>query len=84
MVNERLVERLIAPGRFLEPSDTAAAALFGEALADIFPKRRVWGGAPLNVARHLHAFGVQSLLITCLGLDPLGDELLQAIQELLS
>ena len=82
MTNQRLVEHLIAPGQSLESSDTATVVLFGEALVDIFPQMRVWGGAPLNVARHLHGFGRQSLLVTCLGLDALGDELLQAITAL--
>ncbi|HJT50968.1 MAG TPA: carbohydrate kinase, partial [Nitrosospira sp.] len=31
--------------------------LFGEILIDRFPDRDVLGGAPLNVARHLRAFG---------------------------
>lgn len=79
MANPRLAEQRTAPDRHVEPRRRATVALFGEALADIFPERRVWGGAPLNVARHLHAFGLPSLLITSLGLDTLGDELLHAI-----
>ncbi len=63
------------------PATGRRVALFGEALADIFPHQRVWGGAPLNVARHLHRFGAQPLFVTCLGSDDLGDELFQAIAE---
>lgn len=62
-------------------SSKPAVVLFGEALVDMFPHLRVWGGAPLNVARHLHAFGEHSILITCLGLDPLGDDLFQFITD---
>jgi len=53
--------------------------LFGEVLVDIFPERRVLGGAPFNVARHLRAFGLHPLLITRVGQDQLRDELLAAM-----
>ena len=53
--------------------------LFGEVLADVFPERRVLGGAPFNVARHLRAFGLHPLLITRVGQDQLRDELLAAM-----
>ena len=55
--------------------------LFGEVLADIFPDRKVLGGAPFNVARHLKAFGQNPLLITRLGHDALGDEVLDAMAQ---
>ena len=55
--------------------------LFGEVLADIFPDRRVLGGAPFNVARHLRAFGLHPLLITRVGQDQLRDELLAAMKR---
>lgn len=53
-------------------------AVFGEVLADIFPDQSVLGGAPLNVARHLQAFGLQPLLISRIGQDALGERLLAA------
>lgn len=49
--------------------------LFGEYLADVFPDRRIPGGAPFNVACHLAAFGVFAMLASRLGRDALGDEL---------
>lgn len=55
--------------------------LFGEVLADIFPDRTVLGGAPFNVARHLKAFGQNSLLITRLGNDALRDEILDMMSQ---
>jgi fructokinase len=55
--------------------------LFGEVLADIFPDRKVLGGAPFNVARHLKAFGQNPLLITRLGHDALADEVLDAMAQ---
>jgi len=50
--------------------------LFGEILADIFPDRSVLGGAPFNVARHLKAFGRNPVLLTRVGDDELGREVL--------
>lgn len=57
-------------------------ALFGEVLADIFPDRSVLGGAPFNVARHLQAFGLSPLLITRVGDDQLGRELVATMTRL--
>jgi hypothetical protein len=38
--------------------------VFGEVLADIFPEKTILGGAPFNVARHLHAFQQHSILVS--------------------
>lgn len=50
--------------------------LFGEVLADVFPERLVLGGAPFNVARHLQAFGCEPLLLSRVGDDALGRDVL--------
>lgn len=55
--------------------------LFGEVLADEFPDRYVLGGAPFNVARHLQAFGLHPVLITRVGNDALGEELLNSMAD---
>lgn len=48
-------------------------AIFGEVLFDHFPDgRRVLGGAPFNVAWHLHAFGEAPYLISRVGTDDAG------------
>lgn len=57
-------------------------ALFGEVLVDAFPDRKVLGGAPFNVARHLRAFGLDPLLITRTGNDEIRDELLRTMSRL--
>lgn len=56
-----------------------SVVLFGEALIDELPSGPVPGGAPLNVARHLRAFGVDPLLITRVGRDEPGDLLVAAM-----
>jgi fructokinase len=45
----------------------------------MFPDRSVLGGAPFNVARHLAAFGLDTLLVSRVGGDDLGREALAAM-----
>ena len=45
------------------------AVCFGEVLLDCFPHGKKIGGAPLNVALRLHALGVNSTVISCIGAD---------------
>lgn len=55
--------------------------IFGESLFDVFPDgRRVLGGAPFNVAWHLQGFGAQPLLLSRVGTDPEGDEILSRMR----
>jgi len=49
---------------------------FGEALWDIVQGRRVPGGAPMNVALRLRSHGLNAELLSRVGNDALGDELL--------
>lgn len=53
-------------------------ACYGEVLWDIFPggQRRI-GGAPFNVAYHLSRMGVEAYMISSVGNDDLGNELLE-------
>ena len=52
----------------------------GEVLFDVMPDgRRVLGGAPFNVAWHLQAFGLRPLVITRVGADEEGGEVLAAM-----
>lgn len=50
---------------------------FGEALWDCLPAGRHAGGAPLNVAAHLAQLGASASLISAVGADALGDDILQ-------
>ena len=52
----------------------------GEVLYDEMPDgARVLGGAPFNVAWHLEAFGLRPLVITRVGADDSGDDVLAAM-----
>lgn len=54
---------------------------FGEILWDIFPMHKVAGGAPLNVAFHANNFGMNSQIISTIGNDELGKELITFLAE---
>lgn len=55
-------------------------AIFGEALADVFPDRTVIGGAPLNVSRHLNALQMHPIFVTRLGRDALKETIFNTLQ----
>lgn len=49
---------------------------YGEVLWDLLPTGKIAGGAPMNVAFHAETFGLQTSLISRVGADELGRELL--------
>ncbi len=57
------------------------ACCFGEVLWDVFPTYKNIGGAPLNVALRLQSFGVNTSIISRVGDDENGKELLQYIND---
>ncbi|MGE4529069.1 MAG: PfkB family carbohydrate kinase [Rhodospirillaceae bacterium] len=60
---------------------TASPLIFGEVLFDRFPDgSAVLGGAPFNVAWHLHAFGARPLFISRIGADAPGREVRAAMR----
>jgi fructokinase len=54
--------------------------ILGEVLGDVFPEQTIIGGAPYNVARHSHAFGLDVHLLTAVGKDALGQRILNEMQ----
>jgi fructokinase len=54
----------------------------GEILWDLLPSGRQLGGAPANFACHARALGAESRLITRVGDDPLGREILERLRGL--
>lgn len=54
----------------------------GEVVWDIFPDRRVLGGAPVNVAYHLRSLGMEVAVVTRVGSDPLAAETLARLAGL--
>ncbi len=54
---------------------------FGEVLWDILPGGAVPGGAPMNVAYHLHKLKKNPALITSIGVDEKGKELIKIFTD---
>ncbi len=53
----------------------------GELLWDILPDGKKIGGAPGNFAYHSSQFGFESAVVSAIGDDKLGDEILENLQE---
>ena len=53
---------------------------FGEILWDALPAGLFPGGAPFNVAYHLHNLGADARIVSAVGRDKLGDEVLRRIK----
>lgn len=56
---------------------SAPIICYGEVLWDLLPKGKIAGGAPMNVAWHLNNLGIPVLMMSCVGNDLLGRELLE-------
>jgi fructokinase len=54
---------------------------FGEVLFDVFPTHRKIGGAPLNVALRMASLGIDAQIISRVGSDEIGQELLAYIKK---
>ena len=51
----------------------------GELLWDVYPDGRYLGGAPANFAFHVHHTGHHGIIVSRVGSDQLGDELIEQI-----
>ncbi len=56
--------------------------VFGEVLYDTFPDRKYLGGAPFNYAYHLHHMGIPTRLISKVGGDKPGQDILERLQKI--
>ncbi|HTL66910.1 MAG TPA: PfkB family carbohydrate kinase [Lacunisphaera sp.] len=61
-------------------SEGLPVVCFGEILWDFLPRGLFPGGAPFNVAYHLHCLGVRAHLVSRVGRDLLGAELRRRLQ----
>ncbi len=52
-----------------------------EILWDIFPNQKVLGGAPANFAYHISQFGFDGCVVSAIGDDILGKEILENLKE---
>lgn len=63
------------------PSRPRTIVAVGEALWDVFPDGRRPGGAPCNVAYHAARLGDRGVIVTRVGTDAAGDELIAFLRE---
>ncbi len=56
-------------------------ACFGEVLFDVFPTHRKIGGAPLNVGLRMASLGIDTQIISRIGQDKIGNELLDFVTQ---
>jgi len=54
----------------------------GEILWDIFPDGKKLGGAPANFAYYVKRLGQNGIIVSRVGCDPLGKEILKSVEEL--
>ncbi|HUT30479.1 MAG TPA: carbohydrate kinase [Sedimentisphaerales bacterium] len=54
----------------------------GEILWDMLPAGKQLGGAPANFAYHAQALGAQGVVVSCIGNDALGREIITRLDEL--
>jgi fructokinase len=80
--SHRLVYLKLIQQKITMEEQKIKVACFGEVLWDIFPggQRRA-GGAPFNVAYHLFKMGIDVKMISSVGNDELGHELLNKIKN---
>lgn len=62
-------------------TENQSVLVFGEVLFDCFPDREVLGGAPFNVAWHLHGFGIKVKMLSAVGKDSHGDRVLERMKS---
>lgn len=53
----------------------------GEILWDVFPERKILGGAPANFAYHISQFGFNGYAVSAIGEDLLGKEILENLEQ---
>lgn len=53
----------------------------GEALWDVLPEGKKLGGAPANFAYHVSQFGLPSKVVSAIGDDKLGEEIIEQLDE---
>jgi fructokinase len=65
----------------MEKKYTLSAVCFGEVLWDIFPTHKKIGGAPLNVGLRMNSMGVETTMISRVGDDENGKNILSFLND---
>ncbi len=54
----------------------------GEVLWDLLPEGKKFGGAAANFAYHAKAMGAEAVVVSCVGDDELGREILEQLDQI--
>lgn len=65
----------------MDVKEGAEVLSFGEVLMDCLPDKNVIGGAPFNVVTHLKRLGIDAAIISKIGQDRLGEEILNFLKS---
>ena len=65
----------------MKKKNALSAVCYGEVLWDVFPTHKKIGGAPLNVALRMNSMGVKTNMISRVGTDSNGDEIVSFLKE---
>ena len=65
----------------MKKKNALSAVCYGEVLWDVFPTHKKIGGAPLNVALRMNSMGVKTNMISRVGADENGDEIVSFLKE---
>ncbi|TDD99348.1 carbohydrate kinase family protein [Flavobacterium cellulosilyticum] len=65
----------------MDKKNSFKAVCFGEVLWDVFPTHKKIGGAPLNVALRMNSLGINTTMISRIGKDVDGDEILSFLKN---
>lgn len=65
----------------MKETNDALVACFGEVLWDILPTASHPGGAPMNVAYHLNTLGSNPVIISKIGADKYGEQLIEILAQ---
>ncbi|WAJ72215.1 carbohydrate kinase family protein [Catenovulum adriaticum] len=64
-----------------KPTNQIAISCFGEILWDCFGEDKRVGGAPLNVCLRLNSLGIKAQMLSAVGADKLGENLLEKLTD---
>ena len=65
----------------MDKKNNFKAVCFGEVLWDVFPSHKKIGGAPLNVALRMNSLGVNTTIISRIGKDEDGDDIVSFLKD---
>lgn len=65
-----------------KPATKYRMAGIGEILWDLLPDGKQLGGSPMNVVYHCQAAGIKSVVVSAVGSDPLGNEIIEQVRQI--